>query len=70
MQHARQAAHARDGVVEKGMVRVTNRAGKSPLLLVCDHASNYLPPISAHSASRKATCCDTSLGTRERCRWR
>jgi predicted N-formylglutamate amidohydrolase len=44
MQHARQAAHARDGVVEKGMVRVTNRAGKSPLLLVCDHASNYLPP--------------------------
>jgi predicted N-formylglutamate amidohydrolase len=26
------------------MVRVTNRAGKSPFLLVCDHASNYLPP--------------------------
>jgi predicted N-formylglutamate amidohydrolase len=44
MQHARQAPHARDGVVEKGMVRVTNRAGKSPFLLVCDHASNYLPP--------------------------
>jgi predicted N-formylglutamate amidohydrolase len=44
MQHARQAAHAREGVSEKGMVRVTNRAGKSPFLLVCDHASNYLPP--------------------------
>jgi predicted N-formylglutamate amidohydrolase len=44
MQHARQAAHAREGVFEKGMVRVTNHAGKSPFLLVCDHASNYLPP--------------------------
>jgi predicted N-formylglutamate amidohydrolase len=44
MQHARQATRAREGVVEKGMVRVTNRAGKSPFLLVCDHASNYLPP--------------------------
>ena len=44
MQHARQATRARDGVVEKGMVRVTNRAGKSPFLLVCDHASYYLPP--------------------------
>ena len=44
MQHARQAAHAREGVVEKGMVRVTNRGGTSPFLLVCDHASNYLPP--------------------------
>lgn len=44
MQHARQAVHAREGVVDKGMVRVTNRAGKSPFLLVCDHASNYLPP--------------------------
>ncbi len=44
MQHARQAAHASEGVVEKGMVRVTNRAGASPFVLVCDHASNYLPP--------------------------
>jgi predicted N-formylglutamate amidohydrolase len=44
MQHVRQAARAREGVVEKGMVRVTNRAGKSPFLFVCDHASNYLPP--------------------------
>jgi predicted N-formylglutamate amidohydrolase len=44
MQHARQTPHAREGVVEKGMVRVTNRAGKSPFLFVCDHASNYLPP--------------------------
>ena len=44
MQHARQAADAREGVGEKGMVRITNRAGKSPFLLVCDHASNYLPP--------------------------
>ncbi|HEY6630395.1 MAG TPA: N-formylglutamate amidohydrolase [Rhizobiaceae bacterium] len=26
------------------MVRVTNPAGKSPYLFVCDHASNYLPP--------------------------
>jgi predicted N-formylglutamate amidohydrolase len=44
MQHARQTPHAREGVSEKGMVRVTNRAGKSPFLLICDHASNYLPP--------------------------
>jgi predicted N-formylglutamate amidohydrolase len=44
MQHARQPAHVRGGVVEKGMVRVTNPAGKSPYLFVCDHASNYLPP--------------------------
>lgn len=44
MQHARQAAHAREGVVEKGVVRITNRAGRSPFLVVCDHASNYLPP--------------------------
>ncbi|MEW9834041.1 N-formylglutamate amidohydrolase [Mesorhizobium sp. ZMM04-4] len=26
------------------MVRVTNRAGSSPIVLVCDHASNWLPP--------------------------
>ena len=39
MQKARQYAHAKPG-----MVRVTNRAGKSPFLFVCDHASNYLPP--------------------------
>jgi predicted N-formylglutamate amidohydrolase len=44
MQQSRQAEHAREGVVEKGTVRITNRAGKSPVLLVCDHASNYLPP--------------------------
>ena len=44
MQHVPQAARAREGVVEKGMVRVTNRAGNSPFLFVCDHASNYLPP--------------------------
>ncbi len=44
MQHARQTPHAREGVSEKGMIRITNRAGKSPFLLVCDHASNYLPP--------------------------
>jgi predicted N-formylglutamate amidohydrolase len=44
MQHAQQAAHAREGMGEKGMVRLTNRAGKSPFVLVCDHASNYLPP--------------------------
>lgn len=44
MQDARQATHARAGVVEKGMVRVTNRAGSSPFVLVCDHASNWLPP--------------------------
>ena len=42
MQQARQAAPAPDGV-EQGMVRVTNRAGKSPFLLICDHASNWLP---------------------------
>lgn len=28
----------------KGMVRVSNRAGRSPFVLLCDHASNYLPP--------------------------
>lgn len=44
MQRARPAAHATEGVIEKGMVRVTNRAGTSPFVLVCDHASNYLPP--------------------------
>lgn len=42
MQQARQAAPAPDGV-EQGMVRVSNRAGKSPFLLICDHASNWLP---------------------------
>ncbi|MEP9387975.1 N-formylglutamate amidohydrolase [Mesorhizobium sp. KR9-304] len=39
MQKARQSVHA-----PQNAVRVTNRAGKSPFLLVCDHASNYLPP--------------------------
>jgi predicted N-formylglutamate amidohydrolase len=39
MQKAKQAAHA-----VHGEVRIANRAGKSPFLLVCDHASNYLPP--------------------------
>lgn len=43
MQQARQAEHAGKGV-EKGLVRVTNRDGKSPYLLICDHASNYMPP--------------------------
>ena len=43
MQQARQAAPAPDGVGE-GMVRITNHAGRSPFLLVCDHASIWLPP--------------------------
>jgi predicted N-formylglutamate amidohydrolase len=37
-------AHARRGVTGKGVVRVTNRAGASPYVFVCDHASNWLPP--------------------------
>jgi predicted N-formylglutamate amidohydrolase len=43
MQQAGQA-HARAGVSGKGVVRVTNRDGASPYVLVCDHASNWLPP--------------------------
>ena len=39
MQKAQKSAHAPQGVV-----RVTNRAGMSPFVLVCDHASNHLPP--------------------------
>jgi predicted N-formylglutamate amidohydrolase len=38
------APAARAGAIGKGMVRVTNRAGASPIVLVCDHASNWLPP--------------------------
>lgn len=43
MQVARQAAHTGATIAEKGEVRVTNPAGTSPYLLVCDHASNWLP---------------------------
>ena len=39
MQKAQKSAHA-----PHGMVRVTNCSGLSPFVLVCDHASNYLPP--------------------------
>jgi predicted N-formylglutamate amidohydrolase len=28
----------------KGVVRVSNRDGASPYMLICDHASNWLPP--------------------------
>jgi predicted N-formylglutamate amidohydrolase len=38
MQKAQRSAHA-----PQGAVRVTNRSGNSPFVLVCDHASNYLP---------------------------
>lgn len=38
---AKAAAGARS--VDDGAVRVVNRAGSSPYLLVCDHASNWLP---------------------------
>ncbi len=44
MQQPGQAAHARVGVTGKGVVRVTNSDGASPFVLVCDHASNWLPP--------------------------
>lgn len=37
-------AQARAGETAKGVVRVTNRAGASPYIFVCDHASNWLPP--------------------------
>ena len=39
MQKAQKSAHA-----PQGAVRVTNRSGTSPFVLVCDHASNFLPP--------------------------
>ncbi len=42
MQQARLAARAPSGV-EPGMVRVTNRVGTSPFVLICEHASNWLP---------------------------
>ncbi len=44
MQETTQAKYAREELAEKGAVRVTNRAGTSPFVLVCDHASNWLPP--------------------------
>jgi len=39
-----QGRRASEGVVRKGLVRVTNRSGTSPLVLICEHATNYLPP--------------------------
>ena len=39
MQKAQKSAHASQGVV-----RVTNRSGTSPFVLVCDDASNHMPP--------------------------
>lgn len=39
MEAARHVKHA-----STEPVRVTNRGGRSPLVLVCDHASNFLPP--------------------------
>jgi len=41
---AGQAERAREGVVGKGLVRVTNRDGTSPFVIICEHATNYLPP--------------------------
>jgi predicted N-formylglutamate amidohydrolase len=38
MEPARSAEHAKSDAV-----RITNRNGRSPLVLVCDHASNFVP---------------------------
>src|SRR5688572_5698708 len=38
MEAARQAKHA-----SAEPVRITNRGGRSPLVLICDHALNFLP---------------------------
>ncbi len=38
------AAGITDGPAEVGVVRVVNRDGSSPFLILCDHASNWLPP--------------------------
>ncbi len=43
MQTSEQAAVAREGAAGKGLGRVTNRPGKSPFLIACEHASNWLP---------------------------
>jgi predicted N-formylglutamate amidohydrolase len=40
---AGQAKRVGSGVDGKGLVRVTNQSGTSPYVLVCDHASNWLP---------------------------
>jgi predicted N-formylglutamate amidohydrolase len=42
--NAGQAERASEGVVGKGLVRVTDRAGTSPFVIICEHATNYLPP--------------------------
>jgi predicted N-formylglutamate amidohydrolase len=39
MQPARSAEHATSNAV-----RITNRDGRSPIVLICDHASNFVPP--------------------------
>ena len=38
MEPARSAEHATSNTV-----RITNRNGRSPLVLICDHASNFIP---------------------------
>ena len=46
-------------------VRVTNRAGRSPFVLVCDHASNFVPAAFRHARPRAAsTCAPHRLGSR------
>lgn len=37
------AARACEGAIEEGVVRVTNGAGASPFVIICDHASHWLP---------------------------
>lgn len=44
MVNAGQVRRASEGVVGKGLVRVTNRVGASPFVIICEHATNYLPP--------------------------
>jgi predicted N-formylglutamate amidohydrolase len=44
MVNAGQVRRASEGVVAKGLVRVTNRAGTSPFVIICEHATNHLPP--------------------------
>lgn len=49
------ANDAQGGVSKNGAVRVVNRAGRSPYLIVCDHASNWLP---AHHGTLGLTQAD------------
>ena len=65
MDAARPARHA-----SSGSAKVTNREGRARCVIVCDHASNFIPRNTARLGSTLPSSSATSPGIPARCRSR